>query len=102
MGVVYKATDPQLDRLVAIKMMTGGYAEEPDLLRRFYREAQSTASLQHSNIVTVYDLGDQLGSPYLVMEYLEGESLDAIISSRRVLTTLERIHFILEACHGLS
>lgn len=102
MGVVYKATDPFLDRTVAIKMMTGGYAEEPDLLKRFYREAQSTASLQHPNIVTVYDLGDQDGNPYLVMEYLEGESLDASISARRALTVLEKVQFIVEACRGLS
>jgi serine/threonine protein kinase len=102
MGVVYKATDPHLDRLVAIKMMTAGYGEDPDLLKRFLREAQSTASLQHANIVTVYDSGEQDGSPYLVMEYLEGENLDAIIAARRALTILEKIQFILEACRGLS
>jgi hypothetical protein len=102
MGVVYKATDPQLDRLVAIKMMTVGYADDPDVLRRFYREAQSTARLHHANIVIVYDLGDQDGNPYLVMEYLEGESLDAVISSRRALTTLDKIQLILETCRGLS
>jgi serine/threonine protein kinase len=102
MGVVYKATDPHLGRPVAIKMMTGGYAAEPDLLKRFYREAQSTASLQHANIVTVYDLGDQDGNPYMVMEYLEGESLDAAISFRRELSDPEKIQFILEACRGLS
>jgi tetratricopeptide (TPR) repeat protein len=102
MGVVYKATDPHLDRLVAIKMMTAGYGEDPDLLKRFLREAQSTARLQHSNIVTVYDSGEQDGSPYLVMEYLEGESLDAVISARRGFTVLEKVQFIVEACHGLS
>ena len=83
MGVVYKATDPRIGRLVAIKMMTGGFAENPDLLKRFYREAQSTGMLQHPNIVIVYDLGDQEGNPYLVMEYLQGEALDRLIASRR-------------------
>ena len=69
MGVVYKATDPLLGRLVAIKMMTTvDYVDNPDLLQRFYREAQSTGNLHHRNIVTVYELGDQDGSPYLVME----------------------------------
>ena len=102
MGVVYKATDPQLDRLVAIKMMTGGYDDDPDLLKRFYREAQATASLQHPNIVTVYNLGDQDGSPYMVMQYLEGESRDAIISARRPLPVLEKIQIILDTCRGLS
>ena len=51
MGVVYKAMDPKIGRLVAIKMMTVGFTENPDLLRRFYREAQSTATLQQTNIV---------------------------------------------------
>ena len=102
MGVVYKATDPRLDRLVAIKMMTVGYAEDPELLKRFYREAQSTASLQHPNIVTVYDTGDQDGSPYLVMEFLEGESLDSIVTSRRLLSAAEKVHYVIEACRGLS
>jgi eukaryotic-like serine/threonine-protein kinase len=102
MGVVYKAYNPKLDSLVAIKMMTVGHAEDPELLQRFYREAQATASLQHPNIVTVYDLGEQDGSPYLVMQYLEGESLEAILASGRLLRAAEKIHYVLEACHGLS
>jgi eukaryotic-like serine/threonine-protein kinase len=103
MGVVYKASDPHLGRAVAIKMMTTvDYVDNPDLLQRFYREAQSTGNLHHRNIVTVYELGDQDGSPYLVMEYLEGESLDAIISSRRSLNLLEKINFIADVCDGLA
>jgi serine/threonine protein kinase len=102
MGIVFKATDPMLGRLVAVKMMTGGYADEPDLLRRFYREAQSTASLNHPNIVTVYDMGDQDGVPYLVMQFLEGESLQAIIKSRRTLSLHTKSDYILQVCHGLQ
>jgi eukaryotic-like serine/threonine-protein kinase len=102
MGVVYKATDPHLNRLVAIKMMTGAFSDNPDLLKRFYREAQSTANLQHPNIVTVYDLGDLEGSPYLVMEYLEGETLDAVITSGRALSLLAKINFICDVCQGLA
>ncbi len=102
MGVVYKATDPHLNRQVAIKMMTGAFSDNPDLLKRFYREAQSTANLQHPNIVTVYDLGDLEGNPYLVMEYLEGETLDAVINSRSALTLLTKINFICDVCHGLA
>jgi tetratricopeptide (TPR) repeat protein/predicted Ser/Thr protein kinase len=102
MGIVYKATDPHLGRHVAIKMMTVGFADNPELLKRFSREAQSTASLQHPNIVTVYDSGSQDGNPYLVMEYLEGESLDAMISSKCPLTALEKMQFIVETCRGLS
>jgi serine/threonine protein kinase len=102
MGVVYKAIDPYLNRLVAIKMMTGGYSEKPELLKRFFREAQSAGSLQHPNIVTIFELGDHGGTPYLVMEYLEGESLDSIIKSRRQLSLLEKISMIIEVCRGLS
>jgi eukaryotic-like serine/threonine-protein kinase len=102
MGIVYKGTDPYLDRLVAIKMMTGSFADNPDLLKRFFREAQSTASLQHPNIVTVYELGDHSGNPYLVMEYLDGESLDSVISTRRQLSTVEKIDLMIEVCRGLS
>ena len=102
MGVVYKATDPHLNRLVAIKMMTGGFSDNPDLLKRFYREAQSTGNLQHPNIVTVYDLGDLDGSPYLVMEYLEGETLDAIINARGSLSMLAKINYICDVCQGLA
>jgi serine/threonine protein kinase len=102
MGVVLKATDSVLGRLVAIKIMTDGFVDDPDLLKRFYREAQSTASLTHPNIVTVYDLGDQDGMPYLVMQFLEGEGLHAVIKSRRDLSLLTKIHYLLQICHGLQ
>jgi serine/threonine-protein kinase len=102
MGIVYKARDPILDRLVAIKMMTGGSDDSPELLKRFFREAQSTAMLQHQNIVTVYELGDYSGNPYLVMEYLEGESLDTLIASRKPLSLIEKVDIIINVCHGLS
>jgi len=102
MGVVFKATDSMLGRLVAIKMMTGGFAEDPDLLKRFYREAQSTARLTHPNIVTVYDMGDEDGTPYLVMQFLEGESLHAIIKSRRELSLLSKTNYLIQVCDGLQ
>src|SRR5581483_6438407 len=101
MGVVYKAQDPRIGRTVAIKMMTGAFAENPDLLQRFYREAQSTGILQHPNIVIVHDLGDLDGSPYLVMEYLEGEALDKLIASRRAVSLVEKLDIIIQACNGL-
>ncbi len=101
MGTVYKAIDPMLSRLVAIKMMAGGFADDPGLLARFYREAQSTASLTHPNIVTVYDMGDEDGTPYLVMQFLEGETLHAIIKSRRELSLLTKTSYLLQVCHGL-
>lgn len=102
MGIVFKAADPLLNRLVAIKIMTGGFADDPDLLKRFYREAQSTASLTHPNIVTVYDMGDQDGAPYLVMQFLEGENLHSIIKSRRNLSLLTKTNYLLQVCRGLQ
>ncbi len=102
MGVVYKGQDPMIGRLVAIKMMTGGFQDNPDLLKRFYREAQSTGMLQHPNIVIVYDLGDHEGNPYLVMEYLEGEGLEKIIASRREVSLVQKLHYIIQALHGLN
>ncbi len=102
MGVVYKAMDNRIGRLVAIKMMTGGFAENPDLLKRFYREAQATGMLEHPNIVIVYELGDQDGNPYLVMQYLEGEPLDKLIQQRREISMVEKLGYIIQACNGLN
>jgi serine/threonine protein kinase len=102
MGVVYKAVDPAIGRLVAIKMMTGGFGDDPELLKRFYREAKSTGSLQHPNIVTVYELGDQQSVPYLVMEFLEGQSLEALIRSSRDMAIAEKLSFVVQVCDGLD
>jgi eukaryotic-like serine/threonine-protein kinase len=102
MGIVYRAKDPYLDRLVAIKIMTINTAEYPDLLDRFFREAKATASFQHANIVTVYELGEHEGSPFLAMQYLEGSSLDAIIRSRQNLPLLQKLGIIIQVCHGLA
>ncbi|HET9406176.1 MAG TPA: protein kinase [Candidatus Sulfotelmatobacter sp.] len=102
MGMVYKAVDPTISRTVAIKKVTSVLSDDPDLLRRFYREAQSTGKLQHPNIVTLYDLGDQDGVPYLVMEYLEGDSLEKIIKERRPFTLAEKLNIIIQVCEGLA
>jgi serine/threonine-protein kinase len=101
MGTVFKATDPRIGRAVAIKVLTAA-ADDPDLLARFYREAKYTGSLQHQNIVTVYELGHQDGIPYLVMEYLEGVSLDVVIASGRPMHVAEKLRIILQVCSGLS
>ena len=102
MGVVYQAMDPFLDRKVAIKMITGAFAENTDMLKRFFREAQALGSLQHPNIVTVFDLGDFGGNPYFVMEYLEGEGLDSMVANHRQLNLLEKIGIIIQVCNGLG
>jgi len=101
MGVVYKALDPVLDRAVAIKMVTAAEGEHSELQKRFFREAQFTASLRHPNIVTIYDLGDFDGTPYLVMEYLAGRSLQSLLE-KHVLTLQQKINCIRQVCHGLQ
>src|ERR1700727_1462246 len=101
MGTVFRGNDPRIGRQVAIKMLTAA-ADDPDLLIRFYREAKYTGSLQHQNIVTVYELGHQDGIPYLVMEYLEGVSLDAVISTGRPMPMAQKLGIILQVCSGLT
>ena len=102
MGIVYRAVDNRIGRLVAIKMMTGGFADNPDLLKRFYREAQSAGSLQHPNIVIIYDLGEEGGNPYMVMEYMPGEPLDKIIDARRPMSIVDRLGIIIQVCSALN
>ena len=76
MGEVYKATDTRLDRTVAIKVLLAHVADDPDLRQRFEREAKTISSLNHPHICTLHDIGQQDGIDFLVMEYLEGETLD--------------------------
>ncbi|MGA3127080.1 MAG: protein kinase [Candidatus Korobacteraceae bacterium] len=102
MGIVYKGVDPRIGRSVAIKLMTSGFSKNEEAMRRFYREAQSVGVLQHPNIVVVYDLGDQDGNPFLVMEYLDGESLDKVIASRRELSIVEKLQIIVKILHALN
>ena len=102
MGVIYKAVDPGIRRVVAIKMMTGAFHENPELLRRFYREAQSAGKLQHPNIVSIYDLGVQDGNPYLVMEFLEGESLEKLIRTQPPISLEEKLDIVIQLCEGVG
>ena len=75
MGEVYKARDTRLDRTVAIKVLPEHVASDPDLKQRFEREAKTISSLNHPHICTLYDVGEYEGTTFLVMEYLEGDTL---------------------------
>src|SRR5213593_3859342 len=75
MGEVYRARDTRLERTVAIKILPAYLSERPDAKQRFEREATAISSLQHPNICTLFDIGSQNGTDFLVMEYLEGETL---------------------------
>lgn len=101
MGVVYRAEDKRIGRLVAIKTLTEGYSGQPEMLERFYREAQA-GILQHPNIVIVYDLGDQDGVPFIVMEHVTGEPLDKIIASGRQVPLIDRLSIIEQVCAALG
>src|SRR5213078_4198103 len=75
MSSVYRAFDPTLERWVAIKLMHRDISTDPDQLERFRREARAVASLSHPHIVTVIDAGEDEGAPYIVFEYVDGETL---------------------------
>ncbi len=77
MGVVFQAYDPQLERWVALKAMLPGLGVSASARQRFLREAKATAAIKHDHIVTIYQVGEDRGVPFLAMEYLEGEPLDA-------------------------
>lgn len=104
MGEVYLATDTKLDRDVALKFLPPQFANDSDARQRFQREAKALATLNHPNIVTVYDVSEHHGAPFIAMEYLKGQSLKQIIASddlsiERVLELASQIADGLTAAH---
>jgi serine/threonine-protein kinase len=102
MGLVYRAFDRQLNREVAIKTVTEGFTGDEEMLKRFYQEAAKTGALRHPNIVTVYDLGEQDGFPYIVMEYLSGDPLDRVIQSGKSQTLSYKLKIVEQVCYALG
>ena len=104
MGEVYRARDTRLNREVAIKVLPPAFARDPERLRRFQQEAQAAAALNHPNILAVHDFGEHDGSPYMVTEFLVGETLreklrPGLLPVRKATEYAEQIARGLSAAH---
>ena len=101
MGEVYRARDPRLEREVAIKVLPSSFCRDPDRLRRFEHEARAAGSLNHPNILVVYDVGTDDGSPYLVTELLEGVTLRERLANGS-LPPRKAVDYGVQVAHGLG
>ena len=102
MGVVFLGHDPLLERPVALKAMLPMLAVSPSAKQRFLREARAAAAIKHDHIVTIYQVGEDRGVPFLAMEFLEGESLDDRLKRESRLPVKELLRIGREAAEGLS
>ena len=99
MGSVYLARDPAIGRLTAIKLLKEEF--DDDLRERFAREARAVGSLEHPNIVTLYDIGDHEGRPFIAMRYVSGETLADLIRRRATIPVTRKLRLIEELCAGV-
>ncbi len=103
MAIVYKAMDDLLNRYVAIKILREEYKENEEFIRRFKVESQAAASLSHQNIVQIYDVGEEDGIHYIVMELLEGETLKSYMKAKgERLSRKEAMNFSMQICRALE
>src|ERR1041385_8195713 len=102
MSSVYKAHDSLLERYVALKVLHEQYNEDEDFVERFKREARSVAQLQHPNIVTVIDRGEEAGRQYIVFEYIDGENLKEHVVREGRLDVREALEIAVEVARGLA
>lgn len=102
MGVVYKGYDPDIDREVAIKVISEQAFHISENRQRFYREARAAGKLLHENITIIYDVSEENGRPFIVMEYLEGTDLRALMTHESRLTLQQKIDYAIQICKGLQ
>jgi predicted Ser/Thr protein kinase len=102
MGVVFRAHDPQLERLVALKAMLPNVAAQPDARDRFTREAKAMAKLKDDHVVAIYDVDEDNGVPFLAMEYLQGESLDGWLKKGKQMSVGQVLRVGREIAQGLT
>jgi serine/threonine-protein kinase len=102
MGVVYKARHPKINMLVALKTITTSVADNPDLLQRFYLEGQALGALQHPNIATIYDMGDEGGLPFIAMEFVDGQTLGEVIARRSPIPLYLKLDYAIQACRAFD
>lgn len=102
MAIVYMGVDQLLNRKVAVKVLRQQYVHDEEFIQRFRREAQSAASLSHPNVVSIYDVGQEEDIHYIVMEYVEGTTLNEIIKERAPLQVEEAIHYATQICDALD
>jgi serine/threonine protein kinase len=101
MGTIYKARQPQLDRVVALKILSPELGRDPAFAERFSREAQALAKLNHSNIVNIFDFGQTGGYYYFLMEYVDGVNLHTLIQ-QKAINAEEAQRIVIEICHALQ
>ncbi len=102
MGVLYRARDAVLERDVALKMMLLDFTTDQTARDRFQREARAVARLQHRNVVTIHELGEVEGTPYIVMEFLTGRDLEALLTGDKPMTLVEKLDVAIQLCEGLG
>jgi serine/threonine-protein kinase len=102
MGVVLKARDPLLDRVVAIKTISVDRDNDPETHTRFLREARAAGHLSHPSIITIYELGEEGGRAYMVMEFLEGHDLKTLLQSRAPMPLEEKLRIICDVARGIA
>ncbi|WNQ13673.1 Stk1 family PASTA domain-containing Ser/Thr kinase [Paenibacillus aurantius] len=102
MALVYKARDILLNRKVAVKVLRSQFVHDEEFIHRFRREAQSAAALSHPNVVSIYDVGQKDETHYIVMEYVEGQTLNDLIKEKAPLQVEEAIHIASQICDALE